>query len=919
MAAASSTSDRPGPAPPEADHPLLFAFALSGVAGLGYEILWTRLLALSLGSEILGVLGVITGFFAGLALGAWRLQGRIARSRDPLRLFIRLELTGALWAALSPLLLHRLAAILPPLLGPAAGNNDTFPALALSIAVAALTLLPATLCMGATLPALVEARRRQFPAEAGSRSLGRLYAANTAGAVVGVWGSVYLLLPLTGMVWSALLLATGGLLAALLARSWGDQRHQAAGAADPRPASALPGHSGPPRLALLVFLAGLAGLGLEVVCVQTIAQVTRGTIYTFANTLAIYLLGTTAGAWGWSRFSPRWSAAVAAPATATLSWLLAVATLLCAFAMQAAPAVFSATADASYALQLLAEIAVAALVFLPPTLLMGALFTHLLGFRAATGIGHLLALNTAGAALAPFLFGLWAIPAFGYRAALLLVAGLYALLLLLSAPSVAAGGRRGALTAITAVLALTLLPANLRLAQLPPGWTLLRQHEGLYGTVLIGEKPLRGSNAPTRRLQVNQYFRMGGGYSYGEHRMGHLPLLLAPNAKRALFLGIGTGATLSACRSYPLERVDAVELVPEVIGALPFFAEINHQIAGDRRIHFHAADARRFVAASADSFDVIVGDLFHPARDGAGNLYSLEHFQAIREHLTAAGLFVQWLPLHQFDPQNLATVVRTFLAVFPQADAFLGVYNPQTSALGLVGRAAPGDGAPLSLDLDWFGMALRQGAGEAFLSAVDLLGAYCMDREALAAFAGGAGALNTDLHPRILFDAPRSAYLNSATLAHRTLKAVLEHRTRCPDSLLRAAAPAQRPAFRAAVDAWWQAVDPYLRGDIALAEAPQPPPVPEPAIALYLRAYAECPSFPAARGRLFELPWVDRECASGIYPKMLAITPDEPRVWQEYLKYLDAAGPPERFQQVLEQAAERFPSLFRTRRPGAGG
>ncbi|MCK5799874.1 MAG: hypothetical protein KAI47_21940, partial [Deltaproteobacteria bacterium] len=53
---------------------LLLAFLLSGAAGLGYEILWTRLLGIALGSEILAIFGVLAGFFLGLAIGAFALQ-----------------------------------------------------------------------------------------------------------------------------------------------------------------------------------------------------------------------------------------------------------------------------------------------------------------------------------------------------------------------------------------------------------------------------------------------------------------------------------------------------------------------------------------------------------------------------------------------------------------------------------------------------------------------------------------------------------------------------------------------------------------------------------------------------------------------------------------------------------------------------
>jgi spermidine synthase len=901
------------------DRLLLLAFLLSGCAGLGYEILWTRLLALSLGSEILAVLGVMSGFFGGLALGAWWLQPWIRRARDPLRLFASLEVTAGAWALLSPFLLHRLAATLPLLLGPAAGENDTFGALALSVGIAALALLPATLCMGATLPALVEARARLFANEPGDRALGRLYAANTAGAVGGVWLTVYVLLPRGGMVWGAAMLAGISLTAALLAWRWGRQQGAKSSGSWSDGPSFDTGHRSasraPTRLALLVFLTGLAGVGLELVCVQTLAQVTRGTIYTFANTLAVYLIGTTAGAWLWSAAGQRLPRSIRSHASAHLARLLLIATLLAAFALHVAPALFARSGASAYSLQLLAEIAVTALVFLPATMLMGALFSHLLGFRNATGVGRLLALNTAGAALAPFLFGLWVIPAFGYRAALLAVATCYALLLLLTAESRVTAVRRVGQIAFVAVIALVTLPDNLRLARLPEGWTLLSHHQGLYGTLLVGEKRGERGEVVTRRLQVNQYFRMGGGYSYGEHRMGHLPFLLAPDARRALFLGVGTGATLSACRAYPLEHVDAVELVPEVISALPLFADINHEIADDPRITFHAADARRFVSASRERYDVIVGDLFHPARDGAGNLYSLEHFRTIRGHLTPRGLFIQWLPLHQFDQRNLATVIRTFLAVFPRSHAFLGVYNPQTSALGLVGQAGPPGAPPLTLDLRWIANALARGADEAYLGAVDLLGAYCLDRAALEAFAAGEEALNTDLRPRILCDAPRSAYLDSGALAHSTLRALLEHRVTCPDQFLEGAPARERPAFRAAVDAWWGAVDPYLRADIALAEAPPPPPLAAGVVELYLRSYARSPAFPPTRGRLFELPRVVPDAGREIFPRMLEITPDEPRVWQEYLSFLDRAGPPQQFQGTLQRAAARFPHLFRTQPP----
>ncbi|MFN3616094.1 MAG: hypothetical protein ACK4WC_16260, partial [Rubrimonas sp.] len=61
-------------------HALLVA---SGFAGLGYQVIWTRMLSAALGAETLAVLAVVAAFFAGLAAGALAFDRRIAASRRP--------------------------------------------------------------------------------------------------------------------------------------------------------------------------------------------------------------------------------------------------------------------------------------------------------------------------------------------------------------------------------------------------------------------------------------------------------------------------------------------------------------------------------------------------------------------------------------------------------------------------------------------------------------------------------------------------------------------------------------------------------------------------------------------------------------------------------------------------------------------
>lgn len=893
------------------DRLLLLAFFLSGAAALGYEILWTRLLSLALGSETLGFLGTLAGFFGGLAIGSFALHARARRSADPARLFAVFETTAALYALASPWLLHALARRLPPLLGPAAGDNNTPLALLLSLGTSTLVLLPATIPMGATLAALVEARRRALAEAAEGTGLGRLYGANTFGATAGVLLSVHLLLPQLGMAAGAGALAALGITSASLALLW--RRGLA-----PRPHEAPSGEDGAEsrvhgkgfrsrEIYLLLFGTGLAGVGLEVAGVQVLAQPLEDTLYTFSHILAVYLLGTAAGAWIFSHLAERISRRGAREVAAGLLAAHALSVMVAAVVLRLSPHLLDAFApdDAGLTARMVAELVLAALVFLGPTLLMGALASHLLAQIAGRGVGRAYGCNTLGATLAPFVFGLLGIPLLGYAGAVYLAGWLY--LGLFALVAVGQGWKRswtwGPVGAM--LVAQILAPWHLVLVEVPEGWRELATRQTLMGLVRVTE--LIGSDQPgarlQRRLQVNQEFRMGGGVAFGERRMGHIPLLLAPEAKSALFLGSSTGGTLGPVRYYPLERIDAVELVPDIVGLMPLFDYLNERVGQDPRVRLHTADARRFVAASRDRYGVVVADLFHPAKDGAGTLYSREHFEEVREHLAPGGLFAQWLPLYQFDEKNLKTVVRTFLAVFPEVHSFLGIYNPETPALVLLGKA---DGK-LKIDLDRLQNRLRKPVYQEVLmqDARDFLGAYMLDREALARYAG-EGPLNTDLNPRVLFDAPESAYANRRDLAYGSLLSLLPRRTLYPEELVTSRQAAHPASFRRDAARFSRALGHYLQGEVARYAAGEDALVPAEARERYLRAYEAAPEFRPAADLLVALSLMEPEHSEAIYRRMLARTPEQAGLYRAWLGALEETGDRGRYAAVLEEARSRF-------------
>src|SRR5262249_50718909 len=130
---------------------------------------------------------------------------------------------------------------------------------------------------------------------------------------------------------------------------------------------------------------------------------------------------------------------------------------------------------------------------------------------------------------------------------------------------------------------------------------------------------------------------------------------------------------------------DGVELVPEVPETFALFEKSAPNVERNGNIRIHTADARRFVRTTSERYDVAVADVYHPWIDGAGTLYTREHFSAIRELLTEGGLFCQWLPLHQLDLATLRIIIRTFLAEFPHASAYLAQFSTGTPLVALVG------------------------------------------------------------------------------------------------------------------------------------------------------------------------------------------------------------------------------------------
>jgi len=704
----------------------------SGFAGLGYQIVWTQQGALWLGHEAAAVLAVVAAFFGGLALGALALGPRIERSARPRHWYAGCELLIAAWGLVLIFGMAPFSAWAARLIGeqPAPGWQWTVAFLG-SFAL----LLPATAAMGATLPAM-----ERLVAAEGRRSIALLYAFNTFGAVLGVLATAFWLVPEWGLARTATLCVALNLFCA--AAAW--KSFPASGAV---PAGGDAAARGP---LLRLFATGLLGIGYEVLVVRVLSQVAEDTVYTFALLLAVYLVGSALGAAAWARWPRGRVTRDALLCALAAACLLGTASLWAADALKLA---VTSALPAGMAGAAAGEAALAIAAFLLPTLAMGALFSQLAdeANAAGAGFGRALGFNTAGAALAPLVFGVLLAPALGPKLCLLLVAAGY--LAMVTRPMLAALPAGAAAT-------LALIAPPLAFVDLPEGGHIVSYADGAMAAVSVVEDAQGVS-----RLRINNRQQEGSSTSrLVDARQALLPLLLHPAPRRALFLGLGTGITAASAAQDPTLAVDAVELLPEVIAASAHFTK--QLDPPPRALHLRSADARRYVRAAGQRYDVIVSDNFHPARSGSGSLYTVEHFAAVRERLADGGLFCQWLPLHQLDLETLRSIVRAFIAVYPQGTALLASNSLATPVLGLVSHAGF-DAAALHRRIDaaaWPEPPADFGIEDEYA----LLGSFVAGPAALRAFAGDAPA-NTDDRPVVAYRAPRVTYAPDAAPQDRLI------------------------------------------------------------------------------------------------------------------------------------------------------
>ena len=830
---------------------LLVLFLLSGACGLVYQVLWARMLIVVFGATLPAVSTVLSAFMAGLALGSFCFGRWIDGVRRPLLVFAALEAGVGLFAFLFP---HLLGATGWLAEADWTGRHPTtFAAVRFGLAFA-LLLIP-TAAMGATLPVISRSAVRRF-SRLGS-GVGLLYAANTLGAVAGVAGVTFYLMEELGLRGSGYAVGMVNLLVASLA-CWigrrgvasppekekadspervpepapepppGESREGVPDSAPQAPPAEAAGTLPLPPLALKAVLIGFAlqgfaALACEVAWVRLfIVAFSVNSHYEFSIVLMAFLLGLSLGSFLCGLLLDRRRDLLSMFGGFQIAVGLMGIASVALFA--AASGWVGEIKGASTWWRYRGGIfAMSFGIMLVPTLLMGASFPVVSRIRTRSfrqvgrGVGDVNAANSLGAFAGSLAAGLLLIPLFGTEGTFRLLGGLNLLVgiaVIAVNPLLRPGRKLGTLALAGAAAAAVLLASPggvMRELSRPSqaGSSLLYYEEGAEGIITV-----TGKQDGYRKMLLN-----GGGQvpsEYGSFQLfrllGHLPMLLHPDPRDVLVVALGGGIALGAAAQHDADRIQCVELVPEVVeAARQEFGPYNHRILermGDFPIELIVDDGRNFLLRTGDRYDVITGDATHPTSTDSWLLYTREFYELCRSRLKPGGILVQWLPFHGLPVADFKTVLRTFQSVFPHAS----LWRTNNYAI-MVGTLDP-----LSISYSRLREKYAPAAVRESLEEVDLdrpfavLGCFFFGSDAYRQYVG-EGPLNTDDRPHLSFVGPRGYRAKT----WKVLMDLAREIARRPVDLvpwLDRADPAWTPDRGDSLATWFKARESVIEGDV---------------------------------------------------------------------------------------------------------
>jgi spermidine synthase len=773
---------------------LLILFAGSGCSALIYEVAWYQVLQLALGSTAVSLGILLATFMGGLCIGSLALPRLKLDEHHPLKVYAALEFGIAVFGMAVTMAM--------PLIGRVyiIGAEHGMPGMLLRGLVAAVCMLPSTILMGASLPAIVRG------IEATPRGVSwwaLLYGGNTAGAVFGCLLAGFYLLRVYNMAVAVFVAAAINILVAamsyFLARGI---RPVPASASTPAPIQTQ-SISGRWPVYIAIALSGAAALGAEVVWTRLLGMLLLATVYVFSIILAVFLIGLAVGGGAASWLIRRVRADLALglcqlALTLGIAWTAMVITGILPFWTDAI-----LTTTNPWQMFFL-DLKRCAFAILPPALLWGASFP--LACAAAIKspdddpgrvAGGIYAANTLGGIIGALAVSLVLIPWIGTQRSQQIILLLAALAGLVALIPVLKSRTTGRTLPALGLLASMLLAAALAwgLPPVPGDLIAYGRRMGEYkgqSQILYVAEGRNSSVAISRWSNGTTYVNVNGHVEATtepfdmklQRMVGHLPGIIHPNPKSVLGIGFGAGVSAGTFTRYPgIEKITVCEIEPVIPPASTrYFAQQDYDVLHNPRTHIVYDDARHYLLTTTEKFDIIASDPLDVFVKGTAALYSKEYFEAVKRHLNPGGMFSLYVPLYETDEPTIKSELETFFQAFPNAT----VWSNTREGLGY-DMVFMGQVEPLKINLDEIQQRLERPdyapvaeslRGIGVPSSIDLFATYAGQRSDLGKWTQGA-QINRDANLRLSYLAGWG--INSA-LEDNLYRQMLRYRQR-PDGM----------------------------------------------------------------------------------------------------------------------------------------
>lgn len=766
------------PAPRRASIRCLMAiYFVSGACSLIDEVIWVRLLKLTLGNTIYASSIVVSTFMGGLALGAFIMSRYSDGIRKRLRLYAVLEILITLSALSLPFGLKfadRVYIWFFQTYQPTSGEL-----LLVQVMISGLLLLVPSMLMGSTLPLLGRVVT-SLEKETG-RLVGRLYALNTLGAALGCFMAGFVLIRLFGVMGTLYVAAVLNLFVAfggwLLSRS-SESMEEESSKAPVENLQAVPTgfrRGGEHVLLFALFMSGLISIGYELLWMRSIVHLLSGYTYVFSSVLTIYLLGNVIGA-GIGSGLVKSLKNPAAGFAVTLSLLgvcgIFYLPVLIHWTSHALPHIDREVELMSmtipFSTYMIKPLVQSAFLFLLPSVMMGVGFpialqawarrTHQVG--RTTGMAY--SVNTVGAVVGGLTICFVFIPWLGLQMTMfiLALAGMWmgGILWLLFAGGNKIVGRTSLLgVASISTLIVLALPPNLfetvvkSNPKLPEQLELIAAEEGVATTVSLYRDPREETlylYTSGQRVAGDTYF-----WRSDQKMLGHFGILLNRGAKSVLSVGFGSGESTACMALHQLERADCVEIAPEIVNlSSRYFEHINLGDKLNNEIGMIFMDAKNYIHLTDVMYDSIVNDSIHPKHFAENaSLYATEYFEDAAEHLNENGLFISWIPTHNVEPVNVIdSIIGTMMDVFEYVTVWYMTTDPAQYFL-VVGSKEPQFFSPGHMEAELSKEGVRDSLSEINIyNSMDVISCYIGDQDDLERVIGSY-PFNSDMRPYIEF------------------------------------------------------------------------------------------------------------------------------------------------------------------------